>query len=568
MLRLRWLATLTFALTFFGLGFTVEAPKEEKVVDTRFTPVVNVISGEPMTLKILKGTSAVLVTKRPISKFALGDPQVVAVTTLSERELVLNAKSEGKTNIVLWEETATPTPIWIEVSSIVKEEVVPTPPPKMVTAEEAERLLKQALAGMEVEPVVFTLPDGTVAVILRGEVSSPEEIKALESLAQMLTPKVVNMLKVRPAPTPIQVSPEERKAQLIEQAIGISGVKVLVAEDKIVLQGKVKSLSEKLLAEERAKPFGTVINRLEVDNPSIRQFVAEVKVLEVSRNALQKLGVSWGTVQVTGTGGTTGAIQTKIFTVTPGQAVFGEETVEQPIGRVSPLGAQLNALIQSGQARLLANPQQKTIEGADATFLVGGLIPIPVFGFFGIGAGAAAPGAATVVFFPFGITLTLHPESTPEGEIFLQMRVEVTAPDYGLATQVLGTTVPGFRFRGLDDVKLLLKSGYTVIISGLIQDELREQINRFPLLSKIPILGELFRSREFVRQQSELVIMVTIHMEETPVTEDALRLMQTYQKRPVLPRPSFGLSTGAFPGVSGLGAGAIGMPISPIQTSQ
>jgi len=320
-------------------------------------------------------------------------------------------------------------------------------------------------------------------------------------------------------------------------------------------------LTEKLLAEEREKPFGNVINRLEVIKPTVRQFVAEVQVLEVSRNALQKLGISWGTTQVTGAGGTTGGVQTKIFTVTPGQAVFGEETVEQPIGRVSPIGAQINALIQSGQARLLANPQQKTIEGADATFLVGGLIPIPVFGFFGVGAGAAAPGAATVVFFPFGITLTLHPEATSGGEIFLQMRVEVTAPDYGLATQVLGTTVPGFRFRGLDDVKLLLKSGDTVVISGLIQDELREQISRFPLLSKIPILGELFKSREFVRQQTELVIAVTIHMEEIPVTEEALRLMQTYQKRPVLPRPSFGLPTGTFPSVGGFGASPIGTSI-------
>jgi pilus assembly protein CpaC len=331
-------------------------------------------------------------------------------------------------------------------------------------------------------------------------------------------------------------------------------------------------LTEKLLAEERAKPFGTVINRLEVMKPTVRQFVAEVQVLEVSRNALQKLGISWGTTQVTGTGGTTGGVQTKIFTVTPGQAVFGEETVEQPVGRVSPIGAQINALIQSGQARLLANPQQKTIEGADATFLVGGLIPIPVFGFFGVGAGAAAPGAATVVFFPFGITLTLHPEATSGGEIFLQMRVEVTAPDYGLATQVLGTTVPGFRFRGLDDVKLLLKSGDTVVISGLIQDELREQISRFPLLSKIPILGELFKSREFVRQQTELVIAVTIHMEEIPVTEEALRLMQTYQKRPVLPRPSFGLPTGTFPSAGGFGASPVGTSIGsttqPTSTQQ
>ena len=565
-----WVLNLVFVL--FLCNFAVvggRAQGKEKSIDTRLNPIVTVTPGEVLRLKMIKGTSAVLVTRRPIDRFALGDPQIVAVTVLAERELVVNAKSEGITNIVLWEEAAQPTNLWVEVSTALKEEQKPLPPqPKKATPEEVEALLKRALSGLAIEPIVLQLPDETIAVILRGEAESPEEIKAVESFAQMLTPKVINMLRVRPTPSPPQLTPEEKKALLIEQAVGIPGVKVTIAEDKVILQGQVRSLAEKLLAEERAKPFGTVINRLEVIKPTVRQFVAEVQVLEVSRNALQKLGISWGTTQVTGTGGTAGGVQTKIFTVTPGQAVFGEETVEQPIGRVSPIGAQINALIQSGQARLLANPQQKTIEGADATFLVGGLIPIPVFGFFGVGAGAAAPGAATVVFFPFGITLTLHPEATSEGEIFLQMRVEVTAPDYGLATQVLGTTVPGFRFRGLDDVKLLLRSGDTVVISGLIQDELREQISRFPLLSKIPILGELFKSREFVRQQTELVITVTIHMEETPVTEEALRLMQTYQKRPVLPRPSFGLPTGTFPSVGGFGASPIGTSIgSATQTT-
>ena len=556
-----WVLNLAFALLLCNFAVSDEKT-EEKAIDTRLNPIVTVTPGEAIRLKMIKGTSAVLMTKRPIDRFALGDPQIVAVTVLAERELVINAKSEGTTNIVLWEEAAQPTNLWIEVSTIPKEEPKPSQPqPKKVTPEEIEALLKRGLSSLAIETVVLQLPDETVAVILRGEVESPDEIKAVESFAQMLTPRVINMLKIRPVPSPPQLTPEEKKALLIEQAVGIPGVKVAIAEDKVILQGQVRSLTEKLLAEERAKPFGTVINRLEVVKPTVRQFVAEVQVLEVSRNALQKLGISWGTTQVTGTGGTTGGVQTKIFTVTPGQVVFGEETVEQPIGRVSPIGAQINALIQSGQARLLANPQQKTIEGADATFLVGGLIPIPVFGFFGVGAGAAAPGAATVVFFPFGITLTLHPEATSGGEIFLQMRVEVTAPDYGLATQVLGTTVPGFRFRGLDDVKLLLKSGDTVVISGLIQDELREQISRFPLLSKIPILGELFKSREFVRQQTELVIAVTIHMEEIPVTEEALRLMQTYQKRPVLPRPSFGLPTGTFPSVGGFGASPIGTSI-------
>ncbi|MFN4178863.1 MAG: type II and III secretion system protein family protein [Armatimonadota bacterium] len=559
MTDLRWIAILVAAVVLCNLTTAGQklAEVEEKVIDTRLTPVVTITPEKPIRLKMLKGTSAVLVTKRQIDRFTLGDPQVASVTVLTDRELVINAKSEGTTNIVIWEEAAPPIALWLEVTIPAKEEIVPPPkPPRVVTPEEAENLLKQALAGLPVEHVVLRFPDEAIVIVLKGELASAEEVKAVESFAQMITPKVVSMLKVRPAPAPPQVTPEERKAQLIEQAIGIPGVKVVVAEDKIVLSGQVRSLTEKLLAEERAKPFGTVVNRIEVTNPTIRQFVTDVQVLEISRSALQKLGISWGTTQVTGTA------QTKIFTVTPGQAVFGEETVEQPIRRVSPLGAQINALIQSGQARLLANPQQRTIEGADATFLVGGLIPIPVFGFFGIGAGAAAPGAATVIFFPFGITLTLHPEATTQGEIFLQMRVEVTAPDYGLATQVLGTTVPGFRFRGLDDVRLLLKSGDSVVISGLIQDELREQINRFPILSKIPILGELFKSREFVRQQTELVIMVTIHMEEIEVTEDALRLMQTYQKRPALPRPSFGLPTGTISGIGGFGAGAVGAPIS------
>lgn len=557
----RWVLNFLVSLPLLSLIFVVLGfAAEEKVVDTRLTSVVTVTPGESLRLKMLKGTSAVLVTKYPVDRFALGDPQVVAVTVLTERELVINAKSEGVTNLILWGKEAQPTNLWVEVSAALQRETAP-PPPKKATVEEIEILLKQALTGLTVEPIVLQLPDGTIAIVLKGEVGTPEEIKAVESLAQALTPKVFNMLKVRPAPPPPQLTPEERKALLIKQAIGIPGVEVLIAEDKIVLQGQVRSIAEKLLAEERAKPFGTVINRLTVETPLIRQFFTEVQVLEVSRTALQELGITWGTTQVTGTAGTTGGVQTKVFSVIPGQVVLGEETVEQPVGRVSPIGAQIKALIQSGKAKLLASPQQKTVEGADATFLVGGLVPIPVFGFFGVGAGAAAPGAATVIFFPFGITLTLHPEATSQGEIFLQMRVEVTAPDYGLATQILGTTVPGFRFRGLDDIKLLLKSGDTVVISGLIQEEVREQISRFPLLSKIPILGELFKSREFVRQQSELVITVTIYMEETQVTEEALRLMQTYQKRPALPRPSFGLPAGTFPGISGFGTSLTGTPI-------
>jgi hypothetical protein len=166
-----WVLNLAFVL--FLCNFAAadgKTEEKEKPIDTRLNPVVTVTPGESLRLKMIKGTSAVLVTKRTIDRFALGDPQVVAVTVLSERELVINAKSEGITNIVLWEEAAQPTNLWVEVSTAPKEEPKPLPPqPKKATPEEIEALLKQALAGLAIESIVLQLPDETIAVILRGK---------------------------------------------------------------------------------------------------------------------------------------------------------------------------------------------------------------------------------------------------------------------------------------------------------------------------------------------------------------------------------------------------------------
>ncbi|GBC97777.1 Putative type II secretion system protein D [bacterium HR17] len=548
----RW---LLFTLSFVTVALS--AQPSERTVNVSENPIVAVQPAMPTRLLMHRGVSAVLTTQGTVRRFVLGDPQVAAVTPLSPRELVVNAKSEGSTNLIVWEDRNGQTvtaAFWVEVAPTKREET-PAPPQSVAPSpQQVQAVLQRALVGLPVEPVVLALPDGTVCVVLRGEVDAPETAKAVEAMAQLVAPKVVNMLRVRQPVRP-DLAPDELKARRIEHAIGVPGVRVAVADDKVILHGTVSSLMDYAVAEERAKPFGTVINRLEVATPKIRQFVTDVKVLEVQRSALQKLGITWGTVTAAA------GQQTPTFAVMPGQAVFGEPgTADRPFARASPVGAQLDALVQNGLARLLANPQQRTIEGADATFLVGGLVPIPIFGFFGVTAGATSPGAASVIFFPFGITLTLHPEATWQGEIFLQMRVEVTAPDFGLAAQVLGTTVPGFRFRGLDDVRLLLRDGDTLVISGLIQDELRQQVNRVPVLSRIPILGELFKSREFVRQQTELVLLVTVRAEEVAVSPDALHLLRIYQKRPVLPRPSFVAPFSGGSGMGGAGFGASALP--------
>ncbi len=188
----RWIAGLAVAVVLCNLAVAGQKPAEveEKVIDTRLTPVVTITPEKPIRLKMLKGTSAILTAKRPIDRFALGDPQVISVTILAERELVVNAKSEGTTNIIVWEEASPPIALWVEVTAPVKEEITPpAKPPKAITPEEAENLLKQALAGLPVEHVVLQLPDETIAIVLKENCLRRRRSRRLNPLPKCLRRK-------------------------------------------------------------------------------------------------------------------------------------------------------------------------------------------------------------------------------------------------------------------------------------------------------------------------------------------------------------------------------------------
>lgn len=184
------------------------------------------------------------------------------------------------------------------------------------------------------------------------------------------------------------------------------------------------------------------------------------------------------------------------------------------------LNAVLDAANREGIAKILAEPNLTTLTGEPAKFLAGGEFPIPV---------PQADGQVTIDYKEFGVSLGFLPVVLESGIINLKVDVAVSdlISDNSLATGLGGGSssalfVPALVKRSASST-LELASGQTIAIAGMLNESLRENVSKFPGLGDIPILGALFRSQEFVKDQTELVIFVTPRLAR-PITPEEIRL--------------------------------------------
>lgn len=162
--------------------------------------------------------------------------------------------------------------------------------------------------------------------------------------------------------------------------------------------------------------------------------------------------------------------------------------------------ATLRAMEQAGVIRTLAEPTLTAISGESANFLAGGEFPVPT--------GATASGQITISFKKFGIGLNFTPMVLTEGRISLKVGTEVSELSNDGAVQVQGISIPSLRVRRADTT-LEIPSGGVLALAGLIQEQTKQQINGLPGLMQLPVLGALFKSRDYINRKSELVILVT-----------------------------------------------------------
>jgi pilus assembly protein CpaC len=258
-----------------------------------------------------------------------------------------------------------------------------------------------------------------------------------------------------------------------------------------------------------------VINLITIEGQD--QVQLKVTVAEVQRNVVKELGVDLnGQFSV-------GSLAAQFATVNPfplsptqGPATFG--TVGAG-GSNNNLFGTLRALEQTGMVRTLAEPTLTAITGESASFLAGGEFPVPA-GSTCSGTGSAEICQIAIQFKPFGVSLTFTPVVLTEGRISLHVKTEVSSLTTTNEITLSGTTVPALEVRRSEST-VELPSGGAMVMGGLLQDNIRQTITGFPGLQKLPILGTLFRSRDFLRNETELVIIVTPFMVK-PVPRTAL----------------------------------------------
>ncbi len=316
----------------------------------------------------------------------------------------------------------------------------------------------------------------------------------------------------------VRVTPDiaEFKERL-SQILPGENIEVRTANDGIVLSGTVSGSRKVARAMELAELYapGKVTNLMMVGGS--QQVMLQVRFAEMQRSVAKSLGSSL-TVSNTETPLDSFAIGTGSAGVTNG-VLTSQGTSAGAIGVGFGIGGlAVNVLIEAleskGMARTLAEPNIVAISGQEARFLAGGEYPVPV---------ESSENSVTVEYRPFGVELNFLPTVIDGDLINLELETTVSAIDQDTSfTSGSGLSVAGFKVRRASTT-VEMRDGQSFAIAGLLQDDFSDLSGQVPWLGDVPILGALFRSAEYQRRQTELVIIVTPHL-VTPTTSEALAL--------------------------------------------
>lgn len=273
---------------------------------------------------------------------------------------------------------------------------------------------------------------------------------------------------------------------------------------KVVITGELTAVEAQRVGV-LSKIYPDVIDLTSADPVGMQPMVLmDVRIMEFSRSRLRELGIRWDNVIDGPTGGAIKDFSSSFYRVLPDGSAFKEIEDILP-GRINPMetyfgiattiGSQIDIMTENGEAFELASPQLSARSGGSANFLAGGEIPITSVGGFG---------STNVEFKEYGIKLDIQPVVNGDGEISTTVLTEVSKID----PSVTVNGIPGFLTRRTE-TELNVRAGQTIVISGLVDIEGSKSFLGIPGLSRIPVLGRLFRSDNFRAGRTDLVVFVT-----------------------------------------------------------
>ena len=292
-----------------------------------------------------------------------------------------------------------------------------------------------------------------------------------------------------------------------------SNVHAEAVNDSVILTGTVFSPGEADRASQVARAFVSapekVINMMTIEGSD--QITVRARIVEVQRTAVKQLGLD-ATAVLASVGEGLTLTQAATFAVSGNQLGGGSLRYEDSAGDGSSLQGTLRAFERAGLVRILAEPNITTANGESAEFLAGGEFPVPV--------GQEVDGNSTKVtieFKPYGVRLAVRPIVLSPGRISLQLSTEVSeltslgAFTMGGAQGGTALVIPGLSVRRASNT-VELPSGGSLMIAGLLREDTRQNIDQLPALGDLPVLGALFRSRDYLSGETELVIIVEAYI--------------------------------------------------------
>ncbi len=305
----------------------------------------------------------------------------------------------------------------------------------------------------------------------------------------------------------------------LQQIMPGEKIEVRTANDGIVLSGTVSSTQRMQRALDLAERYAPerVSNLMSVGG--IQQVMLKVRFAEMERTVSKALGASLAIDSTDVTGGTGNGAN-----LSGQSSILGGNISSNPNNTGTMLfgfnagsvqvGVLLEALEQKGVVRTLAEPNLTALSGQEAKFLAGGEYPVPV---------SQEGGTISVEYKPFGVELNFIPRVVNKKLINLELKAAVSAiDDTNSVATGNGFSIDAFTRRETSTT-VELRDGESFAIAGLLKDDFRDTSSQVPWLGDLPVLGALFRSADYQRAQSELVIIITAHL-VTPTRGEALVL--------------------------------------------
>lgn len=424
-------------------------------------------------IDVTLGKSTLLKLPTTIKRISVGSPSVADVMMINSQEVYILGRLVGMTNITLWTKDGKTTVIDVNVLMDVS-------------------ALKHQLQTIMPEEKDIQITAAGDSLIVSGMISNTLKADRVIALAEaFVRTSVLNMMMN------IQGGEQSSTGAQGNNGSGMGGMQAM------------QTLRLGSQHDENSKGAGAglgnfkVINLLGVrDN---QQVMLEVKVAEVNRTEAEKLGFDFqGALRKSGSAWT--QIMGGLIGGSPASLLLGKNPVATGLPFASSEGGAflIDAEKKDNVIKILAEPNIVAISGQEASFLVGGEIMIPVSS--GVGSTIRLQSKQ------FGVGLIFLPTVLEEGRINLRVNPEVSelVSFQQVASTGLGAivAVPTFKTRRISTT-VQLRDGQSLAIGGLLQDNYKEQIKRFPMLGEVPVLGSLFSSSDFLMDKTELMIIVT-----------------------------------------------------------